>query len=512
MKKWKKISVMMLACVVALTALILPLSAEEATGEQETAAVIPTIETPTADYVGYSSARVEDVDTSTIPNINSVAEVDQLMGDFYKITDAAGLIKINEFLQNYATFLDITIYLANDIDMSTVTDFEPIGFKATMGPNNPTEGFKGTFDGLGHMINNLKITVTESNPSAGDNTAAMGGAALFYSLSNATVKNLIIGDGCEFNYASGNSGDHGCTAGIAVLATNVTIDNCINMANCVNQSRFTGGIVARLFGRSEIRNCTNAGILRGCQNVAGIVAYSSSNVTIENCRNIGKLVCSEKLDANDTLVGSDHSTAGIIAWARSAATVTGCINNGEIVGYDNAAGIVGQIGNDPAFTPVSEFVMVLKNNTNYGAVSLNDPAKFKYNNGDICSPTLSLDKVYAECNVSNLTDENNVAAIGETDASLGLEVFVPDYTPEADPLATTPVTDAPTEAPPDAPTAAPTAAPTEAPTNAPTNAPATDAPADDAEEGGCFATVIGGVSVILLVSAAAVTLLKKKEN
>ena len=44
---------------------------------------------------------------------------------------------------------DLNVKLENDIDMSGITDFSPIGENTT---------FYGTFDGQGHTISNLTVT------------------------------------------------------------------------------------------------------------------------------------------------------------------------------------------------------------------------------------------------------------------------------------------------------------------------------------------------------------------
>ena len=501
-------------------------------------AYIPTI-VPTADYVGYSSARIEKVDTTNIPDIKNIDPEKGSEGilEAYKITDVAGFEHLSLLIDKYVSFTDVTIYLANDVDFSKVENFVPIGWASQMTTAvnaTPNKAFNGTFDGLGNMVTGVKAAMTESHykyaggkPDTAD-TVNYGGLSFFGILNGATIKNFVV-EG-EFAYTA-DPNDHGCVAGIAFAAHNTTFDNCWTKVNGISVTRFTAGIVARAHGTTTITNCTNSGTLTGCQNVAGMVAYVAGPTTITNCRNIGDIVCMKKNGtAHDTkLVGSDHSAAGIAAWMRDTTTISGCINNGKITGVDNVAGIAGQIGNVDGST----FVGTFENNTNYGALAMDDP-KDKNNNGTDNVPTIAAEGLwYAENNLASLTDTNNVDVRGTFDATLGMEAIVPDYTPEADPglppatqesttEATTTAKVEDTKDPEDTEdkggndgtegteaTEATVVTTTVTTTKAPdaTKAPADDTPAKK----GCGSTVFGGLAVIMLVSGAAVTLFKKKD-
>lgn len=482
---------------------------------------IPTI-VPTADYVGYSSARIEKVDTTNIPDIKNIdpEKGSEGMLDAYKIVDVAGFEHLSLLIDKHVSFTGTTIYLANDVDFSEVENFVPIGYasqQTTAVNANPSKGFNGTFDGQGHMVSGLKVAMTESHYLNTGDAVNYGGISFFGILLDATIKNFIV-DG-EFAYLA-DPNDHGCVAGIAFASNNTTFDNCMNMADLINKSRFTGGIVARPLGKTTITNCTNAGTLTGCQTVGGMIGMAGT-VDVSNCRNIGKIICTKEVgDEHGTgvLVGSDHSAAGIIAWQTGPTTIENCINNGAITGIDNVAGILGQVGKEDGTGSST----TIKNCTNYGALALENP-KDKYNDGRDNTPILSAeDTVYGQIHVATFVEENNVDVRGTVDPTLGMEAITPDYTPEADPglpkETTPPTTEATTTAKP-ADTNKPedtnatqggdeatTAAPTQATTKAPD---ATDAPAD--EKKGCGSTVFGGIAVIMLVSGAAVTLFKKKD-
>ena len=90
--------------------------------------------------LGYSADAVVSVSLDAIPNINELATEEGYdleayqAGTAWKITDVAGMKMLatlsNELAGNGAigdSCLGRTFYLANDIDMTGVTDYIPIG-------------------------------------------------------------------------------------------------------------------------------------------------------------------------------------------------------------------------------------------------------------------------------------------------------------------------------------------------------------------------------------------------
>ena len=94
---------------------------------------------------------------------------------------------VNNGNNNYA---GETVYLTKDLDFSSCSSsFVPIG------KSNGTKVFRGTFDGNGHVISNLKVS--------SDEFRYLG---VFGSSSGATIKSLIVDSSCSFesNYPSGD--------------------------------------------------------------------------------------------------------------------------------------------------------------------------------------------------------------------------------------------------------------------------------------------------------------------
>lgn len=94
-----------------------------------------------------------------------------------RITTSAEFMKFSETVPKMNGYLDMTVYLENDINMVAYKNFTPI------------KDFAGTFDGRGHRIMNLHIE------SSGNSIG------LFESLSDsAVVKNLVLDSSCKILY------------------------------------------------------------------------------------------------------------------------------------------------------------------------------------------------------------------------------------------------------------------------------------------------------------------------
>lgn len=384
----------------------------------------------TSEVIGYSSARIEHVNMGHIKNITSIPSHASFssLESAYKITDVDGFYKLSEMVNQFYSFQNITIYLANDVDF-TDKAYIPIGNSVNSSDPNtlPLVYFNGTFDGQGNVITGLTVKQTESN---GTDAVNYGGVGLFGVLVNATVKNLIIGDDCLFEYTA-DPGDHGCAGAIAHTAWDSVIDNCWNAADVLNSSRFSAGMVGRQLGELVIINCTNSGKIKACQNAAGMVGFSAAPLVVFNCRNTGEIVSNLSQDTNGAQVGSDNSAAGIVSWILNHTYIERCINNGDIMGCDNVGGIAGQIGNDNN----TIWEVYLFDCINYGNLKLEN-AKTQTNDDppQPNTPVIAAEgSMYAESVLStDPTLDNNWDQRGQTDATLVLETIVPDYTVEPD--------------------------------------------------------------------------------
>lgn len=193
------------------------------------------------------------------------------------------------------TYTGQTVRLTDHIDLTDET-WTPIG--------NYDNNFKGTFDGGGYHINNLKIDVTGNY------------AGLFGRMENAAVRNLRV---------SGN-----------VMTT----------------GKYAGGIVGYAY-QSPIKNCIFNGNVKGKESVGGIIGCNSASIV--GCYTTGKVEASDKwgggiIGYNGAPITDCYSSAtveitnlqaGGIAGTNHGETIIRCYATGAISTEKQAGGIVG---------------------------------------------------------------------------------------------------------------------------------------------------------------------------
>ena len=221
--------------------------------------------------------------------------------DGYRISTADELITFSKNVNEGTTYEGSTVFLDNDIDFSETTGtFAPIGREIS------GYYFRGTFDGQGHTINNLTISINDRH------------AGLFGYSKGMTVKNVVMGASCFVENTYEKTNDSGFFAGIigeceANLGICV-VENSVNMADVTfsgsvkdgtEDKRYSigGGVYGRFASLNDydaiMRNCANYGTitqtgtspttylggLRG-----GCHGSSSHMCTVENCLNAGSVV------------------------------------------------------------------------------------------------------------------------------------------------------------------------------------------------------------------------------
>ena len=249
---------------------------------------------------------------------------------------AAGSIPIStrSQLEDINNNLSSNYYLTQDIDLSDI-EWVPIG--------NSTNPFRGTFDGQGYVIRNLRIT---------DESQAIG---LFGYTFGATIKNVGLerdGMGTMIDITSSSSISAG---GICrVLSFNSIIYNCYNTCDVsattsapIFTSITIGGICASLSNDSTISNCYNTGSVSASNTstplsnnasdsgvrIGGICGTTGGSISsiesIENCYNLGDVTVSNNLIFSNN---SNNNTAssyagGIVGYGAS---ISNCYNIGDI--------------------------------------------------------------------------------------------------------------------------------------------------------------------------------------
>ena len=155
----------------------------------------------------------------------------------------------------------VNITLSADIDFSGLV-FPPLGVNA-QGRCVP---YSGVFDGQGHSIENLVMDRT-------DHTEYKN-AALFCSVCDALVKNLVFRNTCTFSGVSASS------LTVTVSSGNFTVTDVTNEANIIGKD-LTSAFVSSLSGTHNqklvFENCTNRGQITGKGGTIGGIIGDVSN-------------------------------------------------------------------------------------------------------------------------------------------------------------------------------------------------------------------------------------------
>ncbi len=184
----------------------------------------------------------------------------------YEIYDAEQLMLLSQMVSEGTNFSGKTVKLMNDIDLKG-RSFIPIG------SNDTGAVFKGTFDGCGHVVNNLFVYAPEGS-----------GVGFFGKVNGATIQNFGIESGAVYGGAA--------SGGLVGVGISFTVNNCFNRANVTSSAGNSGGLIGQVGGTSTIKNSYNHSFVKCSSNGAGgIVGYasSSSNTTVENCYHVGNL-------------------------------------------------------------------------------------------------------------------------------------------------------------------------------------------------------------------------------
>ncbi len=211
------------------------------------------------------------------------------------------LISNIHHLINIQKNMDAHFKLTNDIDLSSMDNWEPIGGYYM------ESAFNGTLDGNGYKIKSLKRSSVVPEK---DLRAYFG---LFSCIgSSGTVKNIVF-DNVDVQVKGAPVDNRNSCVFLGVVAgkclgtvSNVTLNGVYDYSNLVGGQNWIGGICGYAVGAtiSHCKNNMTIKSLRWACAVGGIVAYSESG-SIEYCTNTGTL----------STVGSD--------WSGFA--LTGCI-------------------------------------------------------------------------------------------------------------------------------------------------------------------------------------------
>ncbi len=281
-----------------------------------------------------------------------------------------------EDLKALATFVNergidttnIDFVLDGDIDLSSVTNFAPIG--------KAGNAFKGNFYGNGHVISNLTIDSTEMyvglfgytsdatirdiglknvDVKGGQYTGALVGQAInnteiinAYSTGNVSSASDQIGglvgdlksSKISNSYSSANVSGKRNVGGLIGIINDSTVENSYASGDVTASAYWAGGLAGSMMNGGNIKN-----------------AYATGNVNAKNAKGVGGLV--GLIEAND---GSSYNidtvystgrvygnqyTGALIGWRRStSATISNAVYNSNLeitgVGSGSSSGIIGK--------------------------------------------------------------------------------------------------------------------------------------------------------------------------
>lgn len=180
----------------------------------------------------------------------------------------ATLIGTPQDLDNIRNDLSGTYELANDIDMSSWGDFEPL--------SNLENRFTGSLDGKGYRILNLTIN---------KNVSYVG---LFGIDNSSTIQNLGL-----VNATVSSTGDH---VGALVGRLYGTVSNCY-ATGLVNGADNTGGLIGSAYGGYTNDSYTQVNVNGGTY-VGGFIGHSGasySNAELYRCYSTGIVTGSDRV-------------------------------------------------------------------------------------------------------------------------------------------------------------------------------------------------------------------------
>ena len=224
-------------------------------------------------------------------------------GETYYLSNAKDVVALQNLVNSGVDTTDVKFELARDIDMSGI-DFRGIGV-------DEQNSFKGTFDGCGYVISNLKINTTENN------------VGLFGCTNKASIENLGL-ENCDMS----GSGYIGGLVGLSI-SSKISNSYCSGM---VSGSGQVGGVVGESRS-SHIKNLYFKGEVVGTAgHVGGISGCLRVGGTFENCYSEG------------SVTGGGYYTGGLAGANYDGVPVNKSFSSCDVVGNSSVGGLIGCVG------------------------------------------------------------------------------------------------------------------------------------------------------------------------
>ena len=288
----------------------------------------------------------------------------------------ASAVNAGESIVNWMN-ADGKVFLLNDIDMSSVTAWTPIGAgvfswasnKLTCDSGNP---FTGYFDGKGYAVKNF-------NPVC-ENSTAGGVYGLFGCLgAGAVVENIVFDSSCSMELKSTAATDCGMLAGLAWDATirNITNKGTMKYTGKSDSKKTNIAVVGMAFAETQdvlIENVVNEGDLTAVSggtnqnggnavHVAGILGFGTNHV------DVSKIVHVKDCTNRGNIESATARASGIVAACNRFTVIRGCVNYGSNLNTfsekTESAGSAARIGNITCITGAGSSIY---DSINYGDV------------------------------------------------------------------------------------------------------------------------------------------------
>jgi hypothetical protein len=289
---------------------------------------------------GTGDVGTSGVTATTVSNSSTVSMVGSgTAEDPYRITNATEL-------QAIADDLEAHYVLATDIDASETAawrsgrGFEPIG--------NSTDRFRGSFDGDGHTISNLRI-------GGGDSwTGLFESVGLWGHVRDVHLENVNVtgSDGVGSVVGTNNHGtvtDVSATGSVTgrqfvggLVGSNVNGGTVTGSTAEVTVSGTdeVGGLIGRNAGRSAVIDSSAVGNVTGSDDVGGLLGANRQSIVIDSAAS-GHVTGTEPISGEQWVGGLVGVTAGaVVIDSTATGTVTTATDAGGLIGWSEETVVV----------------------------------------------------------------------------------------------------------------------------------------------------------------------------
>lgn len=215
---------------------------------------------------------------------------------------------------------------------------------------NPVNPSSINIDGQGHTIYGLSDALVACQPNA-----------------SVTIKNLTISNAYIVGDTTAETNGLGAAAFVAHISDSLALnlDNChvLNSTIIAKGDARAAGLVGYVSGNSMNASITNCSVenctITGDNGAAGLVAYTQSVITVENCSVKGKTVitCTEDREGGAAKAGKLFGTISNVAITAKNTTVdaTGVDVDNTNATLDTVHGdLIGRLAGAGSFNPITD--------------------------------------------------------------------------------------------------------------------------------------------------------------